>query len=82
MPGFRERQAGLAAKGELVEPLGSETLVHLASALGALVLRITTGPVPSPGSAVHVGARADGLLLFDAATGHALLEAKMATAMA
>jgi ABC-type sugar transport system ATPase subunit len=67
-------EAGLAAKVELVEPLGSETLVHLASAAGALVLRVTSGPVPAAGAAVHVTGRPEGLLLFDAATGRALLE--------
>ena len=67
--------AGLAATVELVEPLGSETLVHLATAVGALVCRVTSGPVPSPGAAVHVTANADGMLLFDATTGRALLAA-------
>ncbi|MCE9626822.1 MAG: sn-glycerol-3-phosphate ABC transporter ATP-binding protein UgpC [Candidatus Eisenbacteria bacterium] len=74
--------AGLPAKVELVEPLGSETLVHLASAAGALVLRITSGAIPSPGDSVHVSGRADGLLLFDAGTGRALLDAETLAAHA
>ncbi|MEQ1834768.1 MAG: TOBE domain-containing protein, partial [Candidatus Eisenbacteria bacterium] len=67
--------AGLGAKVELVEPLGNETLVHWSSPAGPLVSRITSGPVPATGESAQLAARPDGVLLFDATTGRALLEA-------
>ena len=66
--------AGLTAHVELVEPLGNETLVHWSSAAGALVSRITSGTVPAPGHDAALTARADGVLLFDASSGRALLD--------
>jgi multiple sugar transport system ATP-binding protein len=66
---------GIAARVELVEPLGNETLVHWSSTVGALVSRITSGPVPGLGEQATLAARADGVLLFDPATGAALLAA-------
>jgi ABC-type sugar transport system ATPase subunit len=63
---------GVAARVDLVEPLGNETLVHWSSALGALVSRITTGNVPVPGAEAQLSARPDGLLLFDVTSGVAL----------
>ena len=64
---------GIAARVELVEPLGNETLVHWSSPVGALVSRFGSGEVPALGSAAALAARADGILLFDAGTGAALL---------
>ena len=66
--------AGLNARVELVEPLGNETLVHWSSPAGALVSRITSGPVPATGESARLSARPDGVLLFDAGSGAALLE--------
>ena len=71
---------GIAARVELVEPLGNETLVHWSSAVGALVSRITSGTVPALGEQASLSARADGMLLFDPETGVGLLEAGLAAA--
>jgi multiple sugar transport system ATP-binding protein len=65
--------AGIAARVELVEPLGSETLVHWSSDRGALVSRVTSGPVPVVGETAALGVRPEGVLLFDASTSTALL---------
>jgi multiple sugar transport system ATP-binding protein len=69
-----EGSAGLAARVELVEPLGNETLVHWSSRAGTHVSRITSGPVPATGASASLGARAEGLLLFDPGSGRSLLE--------
>ena len=66
--------AGIPACVELVEPLGSETLVHWSSESGALVSRVTTGPVPRVGDRAQLTGRPDALLLFEVSTGRALLE--------
>jgi multiple sugar transport system ATP-binding protein len=71
---------GIRARVELVEPLGNETLVHWSSALGPLVSRITSGPVPAAGTGGTLEARADAVLLFDTATGEALLRGEPASA--
>ena len=70
---------GIAARVELVEPLGNETLVHWSSAVGALVSRVHAGPVPALGANAMLTARADGILLFDAVSGAALLEPGLAS---
>ena len=44
------------------------------------MLRITSGAVPAPGERVHVTARAEGVLLFAAGTGLALLPEALAAA--
>ncbi len=72
--------AVIAARVELVEPLGNETLIHWSSAVGALVSRITSGAVPAPGDRAALTARPDGVLLFDATSGVALLESGSLTA--
>ena len=66
--------AGIPACVELVEPLGSETLVHWSSEAGALVSRVTTGAVPRVGDRAQLTGRPDALLLFEASSGRALLE--------
>ncbi len=71
--------AGLAARVELVEPLGSETLVHWTSAIGPLVSRVATGPVPVVGESAALTARPEGVLLFDPASGASLLESEPVT---
>ena len=71
---------GVAAVVELVEPLGSETLVHWSSPVGAWVSRVTSGPVPRVGDRASLTGRPEGLLLFDATTQRALLAPEVATA--
>ena len=66
--------AGIPACVELVEPLGSETLVHWSSEAGALVSRVTTGAVPRVGDRAQLTGRPDALLIFEASSGRALLE--------
>jgi multiple sugar transport system ATP-binding protein len=68
---------GLAGVVELVEPLGSETLVHGSSAAGVWVSRVTSGAVPRVGERVSLAARPDALLLFDPASQRALLDAEV-----
>jgi multiple sugar transport system ATP-binding protein len=67
--------AGISARVELVEPLGNETLVHWSSAVGALVSRVSSGPVPALGAEAALVANAERILLFDATSGVTLLEA-------
>jgi multiple sugar transport system ATP-binding protein len=70
--------AGIRARVELVEPLGNETLVHWSSAVGALVSRVSSGPVPALGDEAGLVANAERILLFDATSGVTLLEAAAA----
>jgi multiple sugar transport system ATP-binding protein len=65
--------AGLPARVEFVEPLGSETLVHWGSPAGRLVARVTSGPVPAVGDTASLAPRAERALLFDQASGEALV---------
>jgi ABC-type sugar transport system ATPase subunit len=67
--------SGLPARVELVEPLGSETLVHWTSDAGVLISRVTSGPAPAPGTTATLVASPDHVLLFDAKSGVSLLEA-------
>ena len=66
--------AGLAARVDLVEPLGSETLVHASCEAGRLVARVTSGAVPAVEESLHFTAQPDAVLLFDHASGASLLE--------
>jgi len=77
---LRPADPGLMAKVELVEPLGSETLVHWTSEAGTHVSRVTSGDVPAAGRSGALGARPDGVLLFDPATGASLLASEAAPA--
>jgi multiple sugar transport system ATP-binding protein len=70
---------GIRARVELVEPLGNETLVHWSSAVGPLVSRFSSGPVPALGAEAALAASPERILLFDAESGVALLEASLAT---
>jgi multiple sugar transport system ATP-binding protein len=72
--------AGIRARVELVEPLGNETLVHWSSAVGPLVSRINSGPVPALGAEAALVASAERMLLFDAQSGVTLLDAGLAGA--
>ena len=67
---------GLPARVELVEPLGSETLVHWSSEVGVLVSRVTSGPVPAVGETARLAIHPDRALPFDATDGRALLTAR------
>ena len=64
---------GVPAKVELVEPLGSETLVHWTSGAGTHVSRVTSGAVPEVGASARLAARPEAVLLFDPASGASLL---------
>ena len=65
--------AGLPARVELVEPLGSETIVHWEGAAGKLAARLTSGAVPAEGSSASLVPRAAEVLLFEPSSGRALL---------
>ena len=67
---------GWAVRVELVETLGSETLVHASGEAGTLVTRLTSGPVPAAGESLRLSARPERVLLFDAATGVSWLPAE------
>ncbi|HSC92262.1 MAG TPA: ABC transporter ATP-binding protein [Gaiellaceae bacterium] len=60
---------GAEAVVELVEPVGSEALVHLRAAGTPLVARVPAGARPAEGARVRVAARRADALLFDAETG-------------
>ncbi len=64
---------GIAARVDLVEPLGSETLVHASGEVGRLVARFTSGAIPSVGDALRFTVRPEAVLLFDHASGASLL---------
>src|SRR5690606_16623451 len=66
--------AGLSARGEVeaVEPLGSETLVHVKLGDSLIIATAPGRVVPAVGSMVSIKAEAGSLYLFDAATEKAL----------
>jgi multiple sugar transport system ATP-binding protein len=71
---------GLTATLDVVEPLGSETLLYWKSAAGDHVSRATGGGLPIAGARAALAARPDGVLLFDAASGASLLGADVPAA--
>jgi ABC-type sugar transport system ATPase subunit len=71
---------GLPATLEVVEPLGSETLLHWRSAEGVHVSRAAGGETHAVGTRAALGARPDGVLLFEPATGASLLQPQPAGA--
>jgi multiple sugar transport system ATP-binding protein len=71
-------QAGLPATIEIVEPLGSETLIYWKSGAGSHVSRAPAGAPPAVGTRASLAARSDGVLLFERGTGAALLAAEPA----
>jgi multiple sugar transport system ATP-binding protein len=77
---LRAAEPGLAATLEVVEPLGSETLLYWKSAAGNHVSRATGGAPPAVGTRASLAVRPDGVLLFDPATGVSLLAAEAAAA--
>ena len=60
---------GVAAEVILIEQIGSEAIVHLASGGERLVARVDTAAAPPSGARVHVSVRRADLHLFDATTG-------------
>ncbi|HXS82605.1 MAG TPA: sn-glycerol-3-phosphate ABC transporter ATP-binding protein UgpC [Methylomirabilota bacterium] len=72
---LRTAAQGLAATLELVEPLGSETLLHWKSTTGDHISRAGGGEMPAVGTRATLEPRADGVLLFEPATGASLLPA-------
>ena len=62
--------AGLSARGEVeaVEPLGSETLVHVKLGASQIIATAPGRVVPTIGSIVSLNAGANSLYLFDAAS--------------
>jgi multiple sugar transport system ATP-binding protein len=66
-------ESGLSATLEVVEPLGSETLLTWKSAVGAHVSRATGSVSPEVGTRAALTARPDGVLLFEPSTGVSLL---------
>jgi multiple sugar transport system ATP-binding protein len=66
-------EPGLPATLEVVEPLGSETLLYWKSTAGSHISRATGGSTPALGTRAALAARPDGVLLFEPTTGAALL---------
>jgi multiple sugar transport system ATP-binding protein len=60
---------GVEARVELVDPVGSEALVHLDAGGTALLARVDAAARPEPGAVVRVHVRPDDAHLFDADTG-------------
>jgi sn-glycerol 3-phosphate transport system ATP-binding protein len=58
-------ETGVPATVTLVEPLGAETLVHLASGEDRMILRGANGLHLAPGATVHLAAQLGDLRLFD-----------------
>jgi len=69
---------GLASTVDLVEPLGSETLVHASCEAGRLIARFTSAVVPAVGATLRLTVRPEAVLLFDHASGVSLLEPQAA----
>jgi multiple sugar transport system ATP-binding protein len=63
----------LSGTVQIVEPLGSDTLVHLEIAGGTLTARLPPEARPSVGETIEVGIDADKPHLFDVETGRALV---------
>ena len=70
---LHQDEKGVPATLEVVEPLGSETLLYWKSTAGNHVSRATSGETPAVGARATLAARPDGVLLFEPATGAALL---------
>lgn len=68
-----EQSGTLPALVEVVEPLGSETLVYTSTAAGNLVVRHSPIQAPEVGERVHVQLDEDGIHLFDAVSGQNLV---------
>ena len=65
---LHQDEKGVPATLEVVEPLGSETLLYWKSTAGNHVSRATSGETPAVGARATLAARPDGVLLFEPAT--------------
>ena len=63
---------GYPAEVFLVEPLGSEAIVHLRIGEGDIRVRVEPHARPEIGSTVMMSAKSDGIRLFDRSDGKAL----------
>jgi ABC-type sugar transport system ATPase subunit len=65
-------ESGFPAEVFLVEPLGSEAIVHLRVGEGDIRVRVEPHARPEIGSTVLMSAKPDGIRLFDRTDGKAL----------
>ena len=64
--------SGIAVQIKLVEPLGSDTLIHFEIAETEAIARVDPSLKPKPGERLFLKPQADKVHLFDAATGKVL----------
>jgi len=62
----------LSGRVQVVEPLGSDTLIHFALGDSTLTARVAPGMRPNPGETLTIGVDPSRIHLFDAATERAL----------
>jgi multiple sugar transport system ATP-binding protein len=62
----------LSGRVQVVEPLGSDTLIHFALGSSTLTARVAPEMRPSPGETLSIGVDPSRVHLFDAATERAL----------
>ena len=62
----------LSGRVQVVEPLGSDTLIHFALGSSNLTARVAPEMRPSPGETLSIGVDPSRVHLFDAATERAL----------
>jgi multiple sugar transport system ATP-binding protein len=63
----------LSGRVQVVEPLGSDTLIHFALGSSTLTARVAPEMRPNPGEALSIGVDPSRIHLFDAATERALV---------
>src|SRR3989337_792522 len=63
----------LSGRVQVVEPLGSDTLIHFALGQSTLTARVAPEMRPSPGESLSIGVDPSRIHLFDAATERALV---------
>jgi multiple sugar transport system ATP-binding protein len=64
---------GLSGRVQVVEPLGSDTLIHFALGSSMLTARVAPEMRPNPGETLSIGVDPSRVHLFDAATERALV---------
>jgi multiple sugar transport system ATP-binding protein len=62
----------LTGRVQVVEPLGSDTLIHFALGSATLTARVAPEMRPQPGEALTIGVDPSRVHLFDAATERAI----------
>ena len=62
----------LSGRVQVVEPLGSDTLIHFVLGPSTLTARVAPEMRPNPGEDLHIGVDPSRIHLFDAATERAL----------